>query len=171
VGHRVLAGWETAGKLAAVITQNIDGLHQDAGSRRVFELHGTARRIVCMDCQADFDPAPLVRRFLATDRVPPCPKCEGRLKAATISFGQALPPDVLETSIALCRRCDLFFAIGSSLVVEPAASLPRLAKQSAARLVIINRDPTDQDASADLVFNAPIGETLAGIDRELSRLG
>jgi len=166
-GHRVLARWERDGRLQGVITQNIDGLHQAAGSRNVIELHGTARAVACLDCRARFDPEPLVGRFLETDEVPACPQCGGRLKHATISFGQALEPEVLEAAVALARGCDLMLAMGSSLVVEPAASLPRLAKQGGARLVIVNRDPTDQDGLADVVFHASIGETLAAIDRAL----
>ena len=163
-GHRVLARWEGAGRLGGVITQNIDGLHQDAGSRNVLELHGTNRAIACLDCLRRFDPEPLVEQFLRTDAVPDCPNCGGPLKHATISFGQALPPDVLEEAIRRSQQCGLFLAIGSSLVVEPAASLPRLAKRAGARLVILNRDPTGQDEIADLVLRAPIGATLSGID-------
>ena len=168
-GHRVLARWEEQGRLQGVVTQNIDGLHQAAGSRNVLELHGTARQIACLGCQARFDPEPLVRGFQQTGAVPECPDCGGLLKHATISFGQALPPEVLEEAIEWTRQCGLFLAIGSSLVVEPAASLPRLAHQSGARLVIINRDQTGQDDSADVVLRAGIGETLLGIDGLASR--
>lgn len=164
-GHRVLTGWERQGRLRAVITQNIDGLHQMAGSRKVLELHGTARQIACLRCQARFEPDPLVRRFLETGVVPDCPQCGGLLKHATISFGQTLPPTVLEEAIELSRQCDLFLAMGSSLVVEPAAGLPRLARGAGARLVIVNRDPTGQDEQADAVLHASIGATLLGIDQ------
>ena len=166
-GHQVLARWEQLGRLRAVVTQNIDGLHQEAGSRRVLELHGTARRIACMDCEATFDVEPMVEYFVANDKVPLCAKCEGRLKHATVSFGQSLPSDVLEEAIALSGEADLFFALGSSLVVEPAASMPRLAKQSGARLVIINRDETGRDEMADAVIHASIGEVLTEIDAML----
>jgi len=168
-GHRVLARWEAAGRLGGVITQNIDGLHQDAGSRNVLELHGTNRAIACLDCHRRLEPEPLVDEFLRTDAVPDCPSCGGRLKHATISFGQALPPDVLEEAIRWSHACELFLAIGSSLVVEPAASLPRLAKQSGARLVIVNRDPTGRDDVADLVLRRPIGKTLGEIDALVAR--
>ncbi len=164
VGHKVLANWETAGRLDGVITQNIDGLHQAAGSRQVLELHGTARFVACIECEARFDVEPWVLYFQERDEVPPCPECGSWLKHATVSFGQALPREVLSGSMELARGADLFFAIGSSLVVEPAASLPRLAKESGGRLVIINRDTTDQDRSADAVIHASIGETLAAID-------
>lgn len=168
-GHQALARWESLGRLAAVITQNIDGLHQLAGSRRVLELHGTARQVACLDCQSRYDADPLVARFLATGAVPPCPSCGGPLlKHATVSFGQALPPDVLQEACALSKAAQLFLAIGSSLVVEPAASLPRLAAQHGARLVIVNREPTPQDATADLVIPDSIGQALAAIDSELA---
>ncbi len=163
-GHRVLAGWEEKGLLEGVITQNIDGLHQDAGSRRVLELHGTARRIGCLACKRHFDPQPLVERFLATGEVPDCPDCGGLLKHATVSFGQALPPEVLEEAVRWAQRGGLLLAMGSSLVVEPAASIPRIARQSGARVAIINRDPTGQDATADAVIHDGIGRALTAID-------
>ena len=163
-GHRVLARWEARGWLGGLITQNIDGLHQAAGSRNVLELHGTARAIACLSCAARFDPGPLVQQFLETDAVPECPECGGLLKHATISFGQSLPAEVLQEAVDRSRRCDLFLAIGSSLVVEPAASLPRLAGSSGARLVIINREPTGQDDLAEVVLRAGIGDTLSEID-------
>lgn len=169
-GHRTIARWEQAGRLVAVITQNIDNLHQLAGSRKVLELHGTTRWIRCVDCQERFEPQPLMEAFRAQQAVPNCPACGGRLKSATISFGQALPADVLEESIELAANSDLFLAIGSSLVVHPAAGLPVVARRGGARLVIINRDPTELDAAADLVIREPIGATLAQIDGALRPL-
>ena len=169
IGHRTIARWEQIGRVAAVITQNIDGLHQLAGSRRVLDLHGTARWIACVDCGERFEPMPLVELFRAQQAVPPCAACGGRLKSATISFGQTLPADVLAESIALAESCDLLLAIGSSLVVQPAAGLPELARRGGARLVIINRDPTNQDSTADVVIREPIGATLSQIDVELRR--
>jgi NAD-dependent deacetylase len=172
LGHQTLARWETAARLSGVITQNIDGLHQLAGNRNVLELHGTAREIGCLDCQARYDAGPMIEQFLATQTVPTCPQCGSTMmKHATISFGQALAPDVLQAAFAWAKRSRLFLAIGSSLVVEPAASLPRKAKEYGARLVIVNREPTTQDSLADLVIRRPIGETLAEIDRELEKLG
>jgi NAD-dependent deacetylase len=167
-GHRALARWESLGRLLGVITQNIDGLHQRAGSRNVLELHGTALEISCLGCRERYDAGPMVEQFLARQAVPDCPACGSSLmKHATISFGQALAPDALQTAYAWAKRSRLFLAIGSSLVVEPAASLPRKAKEYGARLVIINRDPTPQDDLADLVIRRPIGETLTEIEREL----
>jgi NAD-dependent deacetylase len=167
-GHRALAKWQDIGRLKGVITQNIDGLHQDAGSREVVELHGTARYIACLDCGKRSDADPLVKQFLETDQVPLCPDCGGLLKHATISFGQALDAEVLERAAELSAGADLFFAIGSSLVVYPAAALPPLAKRNGAKLVIINRTPTDQDGMADVVFRTSIGETLTAIDEALA---
>lgn len=166
-GHEIITRWQRAGRVRGVITQNIDGLHQLAGSREVLELHGTAREVVCLDCAARFDPEPLLERFLATDVVPPCESCGGRLKSATISFGQALPLEVLDSAAQWSNECDLFLALGSSLVVEPAASLPRAAHRQGARLVIINRDPTAQDELADAVIHADLVEALEAIDRAL----
>lgn len=167
VGHRALAAWEQAGWLWGVITQNIDGLHQEAGSRNVLELHGTSRAIECLECHLRYDPGPLVEEFLRTDVAPDCGQCGGMLKHATISFGQALAADVLEEAARRSRECRLFLAIGSSLVVEPAASLPRLAHAAGARLVIVNRDATGLDETADLVLRGSIGSVLGGIDRFL----
>ena len=169
-GHRVLARWEQAGLLWGVITQNIDGLHQMAGNhpQNVLELHGTNRAIQCLDCRERYDPEPLVKEFLETDVVPDCPRCGGMLKHATISFGQALPPEVLDEAVGRSRECRLFLAVGSSLVVEPAASLPRLAHATGARLVIINRDPTGQDEIADLVLHESIADSLVGIDQSVA---
>jgi NAD-dependent deacetylase len=164
VGHEVLVRWETAGRIRGVITQNIDGLHQMAGSRHVLELHGTARQAACLDCAARYDINPLVAQFLATNAVPDCAACGGRLKHATVSFGQMLPPDVLMEATRWSRDVDLMLAIGSSLVVTPAADLPRIAKDHGARLVIINRDPTPLDSIADAVLRGSIGETLTAID-------
>jgi NAD-dependent deacetylase len=166
-GHRVLASWEDGGSILGVITQNIDGLHQMAGSQRVLELHGTARQAACLDCRDRYDIEPLVAKFQAEDRVPDCPQCGGRLKHATISFGQRLPADVLMEATRWSREADLMLAIGSSLVVTPAADLPRVAKQRGARLVIINRDPTPLDAIADATIRGSIGDVLASVDAAL----
>lgn len=168
-GHRILARWEERGLVRAVITQNIDGLHQAAGSRKVLELHGTAREIACQDCGGRWPADPLVRRFLDDDRVPDCEDCGGRLKHATVSFGQVLPRDVLEESWNLASGAGIFLAVGSSLVVEPAASLPRAAAGAGADLILLNRDPTPLDAAAAVVLRAEIGETLEELDRRLGQ--
>lgn len=162
--HQVLANWEAAGRIVGVITQNIDGLHQIAGSRRVWELHGTAREIGCLSCERRWPADPWVRKFLEDDRVPDCPECGGLLKHATVSFGQSLPEQVLEEALDVARQVDLFLALGSSLVVYPAAGLPELASRQGAKLVIINREPTPLDSLADVVIRAPLGETLGRLE-------
>jgi NAD-dependent deacetylase len=163
-GRQALARWEAAGRIRGVITQNIDGLHQMAGSREVLELHGTARQAACLDCVARYDINPLVESFLGNDRVPECPACGGQLKHATISFGQQLPENVLMEANRWASKADLMLAIGSSLVVTPAAILPRTAKVHGARLAIINRDPTPLDDCADAILRGSIGELLTEID-------
>ena len=167
-GHRVLASWEEEGRLRGVVTQNIDGLHQMAGSRRVLELHGTARQAACLDCAAEFDIDPLVELFLSTGRAPECPECGGRLKHATVSFGQQLPSDVLQQAVEWCEKAEIVLAIGSSLVVTPAANLPAIAHQAGARLVIINQTTTPLDDVADIVIHESIGRTLTALQQHLS---
>jgi NAD-dependent deacetylase len=162
-GHLALAAWEQTGRLRGLITQNIDGLHARAGNTHVLELHGTALEVACLQCRQRSLAEPFVQQFEEFQQPPACPECGGVLKHATISFGQSLDPAVLRQADQWARDSDLFLAIGSSLVVEPAASLPAIAKQSGARLVIINADPTPLDSRADLVVNARIGETLSGI--------
>jgi len=171
LGHRLLAKWQTEGRIASVLTQNIDGLHQLAGSTSVHELHGTARFVACLDCRARFEADAYVQAFEENQKVPDCPQCGGLLKHATISFGQMLDPDVLENCVRISRGADVFLAIGSSLVVHPAASLPMLAKKRGGRLVIINRDETPLDSLADVVINGEIGETLAAIEERMIRKG
>jgi NAD-dependent deacetylase len=162
-GHTVLADWQRIGRLRGVITQNIDGMHQLAGSEHVLELHGTARFVACLSCPARFEAGAMVARFVAEGQPPDCPDCGGLLKHATVSFGQELPADVLEAAIEWCTQADLLLVLGSSLVVQPAAGLPVIAKRHGARLVIINRDFTPVDRLADVVIRASIGETLGAI--------
>lgn len=167
VAHHTFAMWEKSGRIRGLITQNIDGLHEIAGSSQVLELHGTARKVGCLDCAARFDAEEMLRQFAETQAVPNCPKCGGVTKHATISFGQSLSPAVLQTAIGWAREADLFLAIGSSLVVTPAAELPALAKSSGARLVIINREPTPLDGIADAVIWEGVGDTIAELQRLL----
>ena len=166
-GHRALARLEAAGKLVAVITQNIDGLHQDAGSRRVVELHGTSRSVVCLQCAARFDPDAIQAQLESGEEIPLCDRCGGPVKPATVSFGQVLPEEVLSEAFQLATSADLMLAIGSSLVVEPAASLPLQAKRNGARLVILNKTETPLDPIADVVLCEPIGESLAAVVKRL----
>lgn len=157
VTHRVLAAWERELPMPGVITQNIDGLHQQAGSRQVLELHGSARRVACLDCDWQDAADRWNQQFLDTGDVPDCPACGGLIKHATVSFGQTLPAAVLRASMEQAERCDVFLTLGSSLVVEPAASLPRMAAAGGGRLVIVNRDPTPLDSIATLVARMPLG--------------
>jgi len=159
-GHRALAQLEQMGKLTAVITQNIDGLHQIAGSRRVIELHGTARMVACIGCGKEWTPQEVHARIESGDEAPDCDDCGQPLKSKTISFGQPMPAAEMNEASRLATQADLCLVLGSSLVVEPAASIPRLAKQHGAKLVIINREPTPLDYAADLLVREPIGETM-----------
>lgn len=162
-GHLALAKWEEQKLLMGVITQNIDELHQRAGSRRVLEIHGTAMRVECLSCARRWDCMEIQRRVESGDDAPMCEFCGGILKSMTVSFGQAMPQDVLQEAIELAGQCDLFLAMGSSLVVQPAASLPLIAGRAGARVVIINREPTPYDEDVDLVIHDSIGETLSAV--------
>jgi NAD-dependent deacetylase len=161
-GHRALVALERRGKLDTLITQNIDGLHQAAGSspERVVEVHGTMRQVVCLACG---ERAPMERalaRVRAGEADPPCRTCGGILKSATISFGQSLVPDDIARAERAARRCDLMLAIGTKLSVWPVAGVVPVAKDAGARVVILNAEPTDMDGLADAVFRGPIGEIL-----------
>jgi NAD-dependent deacetylase len=161
-GHRAIASLYRAGKAPAVVTQNIDNLHQASGidADDVIELHGNTTYALCLQCERRYELAWVQARFAASgDRAPDC-ACGGHIKTATISFGQPMPDAALRRAEALTRNCDLFLAIGSSLVVWPAAGMPLLAKRAGARLVIINREPTEFDAVADLVVREDIGSVL-----------
>jgi len=160
-GHVALASLHRRGKIPAVVTQNIDNLHQASGfaADKVVELHGNTTYATCLDCARRYELAWVKERFEADGRAPDC-ACGGYVKTATVSFGQAMPEAAMRRAEALSASCDLFLAIGSSLVVWPAAGFPLLAKRSGARLVILNRDPTDFDDIADLVIRADIGQTL-----------
>ncbi|MFZ1884788.1 MAG: Sir2 family NAD-dependent protein deacetylase [Rhodoplanes sp.] len=161
-GHRAIANLYRAGKAPAVVTQNIDNLHQASGidADDVIELHGNTTYALCLQCERRYELAWVQARFAASGgRAPDC-TCGGHIKTATISFGQPMPDAALRRAEALTRDCDLFLAIGSSLVVWPAAGMPLLAKRAGARLVIINREPTEFDAIADLVVREDIGSVL-----------
>jgi NAD-dependent deacetylase len=162
-GHRALAKLVEQGRMSAVITQNIDGLHQRSGvpDSRVIELHGNTTYATCLDCGHRHELAPIRKAFLESGKLPICVKCEGIVKTATISFGQAMPEIAMARAQDETLGCDLFIVVGSSLVVYPAAGFPGLAKRKGAKLVILNREPTDQDDIADLVVHAEIGPTLS----------
>jgi NAD-dependent deacetylase len=162
-GHRALASLFRAGKSPGVITQNIDNLHQASGIPHdcVVELHGNTTYAVCLDCDKRYE-LDWVKQAIARagGRAPDCPDCLGYIKTATVSFGQAMPEDAMRRAEELTSACDLFLAIGSSLVVWPAAGFPLMAKRNGARLVIVNREPTDFDDIADLVVRLDNGTVL-----------
>jgi NAD-dependent deacetylase len=161
-GHRALASLYRAGKIPAIITQNIDNLHQASGfaAEHVIELHGNTTYARCIGCGQAYQLDWVKRRFDEDGAAPNCTLCDEPVKTATISFGQMMPEDEMQRATELARACDLFIAIGSSLVVWPAAGFPMMAKNAGARLAIINREPTEQDDIADLVIRHDIGETL-----------
>ena len=170
--HEAVAALERLGKLHTLITQNIDGLHQDAGSSPeiVVELHGTNRWVDCLDCSKRYGAADIQKRLAAGEEVPQCGACGGWLKPATISFGQSMP--VRETARAqqAAGDCDAFIVVGSSLVVQPAASMPLVAKHSGAQLVIINLDETPMDGMADIVWREKAGTALPPVVDELKNM-
>lgn len=161
-GHRALAALESQGKLHALITQNIDELHQMAGNsrERVIEVHGTIRKVVCMACGALAPMQSALDRVRAGEADPPCPDCGGILKSATISFGQPLVPEVIDRAMRAAREADLFIAIGTTLQVYPIANAITVAHHAGARIVIINADATPFDDIADGVIREPIGTVL-----------
>ena len=162
-GHRALARLVEQGKMTAVITQNIDGLHQTSGvpDDKVIELHGNATYTTCLDCRRRYELDWVREIFSVNERLPLCTACGGMVKTATISFGQSMPEAEMERAHAATLGADLFIVLGSSLVVYPAAGFPIMAKRNGSRLVIVNREPTDQDELADLVINAEIGATMS----------
>jgi NAD-dependent deacetylase len=162
-GHRAVAALINRGTASHVITQNIDNLHQDSGvpEAQMIELHGNTRYAKCLDCGERIELAPIRLHFERHGEPPDCAACGGLVKTATISFGQAMPEIEMARAERATLGCDLFIVLGSSLVVYPAAGFPMLAKRNGARLVIVNREPTDQDAYADLVIHAGIGETMS----------
>jgi NAD-dependent deacetylase len=164
-GHRALAALERAGRLHALITQNIDGLHQKAGSspERVIEVHGTVHEYVCMNCD-NRGPMPVVLdRVRAGEEDPLCRECGGILKTATISFGQALVPEVIDRAMRAAGEADVLLAVGSTLQVYPVAGAVPRAKSAGARVVIINAEPTGFDDIADAVIRQRIGDVLSAI--------
>ncbi len=164
-GHRAFVALHERGKLDAMVTQNIDGLHQRSGLPRdkVLELHGTTTEVECLSCRDRITSDEACERVHAGEKAPRCRSCGGYLKPATVSFGQSMPMDVMARAVLAAEKCDLLLAVGSSLVVEPAASIPRVAKQAGARLVIVNREETPLDPFADWVEHGEIGSVLPEI--------
>jgi NAD-dependent deacetylase len=161
-GHAALVELERQGRLRALLTQNIDGLHQAAGSspERVLELHGTVHEVACLSCGDRTPMRVVLDRVEAGEADPACMLCGGILKSATISFGQALDAAVIEAAAEAAAGCDVFLAVGTSLTVHPAAGLVDLAAAQGARVVVVNAEPTPYDRTADLVVREPIGTAL-----------
>ena len=164
-GHYAFVELHKQGRLQALITQNIERLHQRSGlpANMVLELHGTTTEAVCLTCGDRIPSDEACRRVAGGELAPRCRLCGGVLKPATISFGQAMPHDVMVRAQAAVESCDLLLAVGSSLVVEPAASLPRVARQAGARLIIVNREPTPLDGIADVVVRGELGAILPAL--------
>ena len=161
-GHAAVARLVASGKASAVITQNVDNLHQASGvpNERIIELHGNASYATCLDCGERHELADLEAPFLTTNEPPRCRRCGGLVKTATISFGQAMPDEPMRRAQEETLACDLFLVLGSSLVVYPAAAFPLAAKQNGARLAIVNRESTPLDPYADLVLHDEIGPAM-----------
>lgn len=162
-GHLAIAKLVEIGKCSAIITQNVDNLHQNAGvpDDRVIELHGNASFARCLSCGMRYELAELKGQFERQGRVDPCSRCGGVVKTATISFGQAMPEEAMRRAQIASEECDLMIATGSTLIVYPAAGFPEYAKQLGAKLAILNREATPLDPIADLVLHAEIGPTLS----------
>ncbi len=160
-GHRAVAKL-VENLNAYVLTQNIDGLHQASGiaDDRIIELHGNSTYANCLTCATRYELEPILTAFQCDETLPLCEQCGGIIKTATISFGQTMPMDKMRRAEQHALDCDVFLVIGSSLVVYPAAALPAIARQNGARLIILNRDPTEHDPQANLVLNREIGPTL-----------
>ena len=164
-GHLAIANLVDGGKVAAVITQNVDNLHQDSGvpADKVIELHGNATYAKCLSCGKTVEMEIIEREFRESSRVGPCADCGGIVKSATISFGQMMPEVELLRAEEQTLACDLFIVLGSSLTVYPAAGFPGMAYENGSKLVIVNQQPTDMDSVADLVIHAGIGDTMTAV--------
>jgi NAD-dependent deacetylase len=163
--HDALVALERSGKLLALITQNIDGLHQRAGTSpaKVIEVHGTMREVMCLACDWRGPMGPVLDRVRGGEEDPPCERCGGVLKSATISFGQPLVPHIISRALRSAEEADLLLAVGTSLQVYPVAGAVPSAKASGARIVIVNAEPTPFDHLADAVIREPIGNVLPAL--------
>ncbi|MFJ8667165.1 SIR2 family NAD-dependent protein deacylase [Streptomyces sp. NPDC093600] len=163
--HRAVAAFERSGNPVRVITQNVDGLHQIAGvpARKVLELHGSARSVVCTGCRTRSSMDEALERVRAGEDDPKCLACGGILKSATVMFGQRLDPVVLRDAMSIAKAAEVFVAVGTSLQVQPAASLAGIAAEHGARLIIVNAEPTPYDAIADEIVREPIGTSLPAL--------
>lgn len=162
-GHVALAAMEAAGRLVAVVTQNTDGLHKEAGSRRVIELHGSGRTVQCLEC-GEREPRSEVQQRLEIEMPPRCKSCGSTvLKPTVVLFGEPMPREAIDEAFGLARRADAVLVVGSSLVVHPAAEIPLVAVQSGARMILVNAEPTPFDPLADVVIHGRSGEVLPQI--------
>jgi len=164
-GHLAVADLVAKGKVSAIITQNIDNLHQDSGvpADQVIELHGNATYAKCLNCSRTIEMVVIQKEFRDTDGIGPCSSCGGIVKLATISFGQMMPEEQMVRAEQETLACDLFLVLGSSLTVYPAAAFPEIAKHNGATLIIVNQQATDIDPVADLVIHAGIGDALGAV--------
>jgi NAD-dependent deacetylase len=159
-GHYALTALETAGMLAAIVTQNTDGLHQDSGSRRVIEVHGSSRTVQCLDCGTR-EPRSEVQARLNEEMPPRCRMCGGTfLKPTVVLFGEPMPAQAIREAFALAREADVMLVVGTSLVVHPAADIPVAAVSAGARLIVVNAEPTPLDSLAEVVIHGRSGEVL-----------
>ena len=172
-GHLALADLERRGTLIAIVTQNIDGLHQKAGNsaRRVIELHGNAHQLRCVDCGSIFAADEIQSRLEVGEREPACSVCGGILRSGTVLFGDPIPAAALELSLAAAQACDVILIVGSSLVVNPAARLPEIARRHGASLIVINRTETPVDHLADVRIQNEAGSTLSDLVSRLDSGG
>jgi len=167
--HMALARLEEMGLLRVVITQNVDGLHQMAGSQRVLELHGNSRRVTCVKCGMELSSKPFIERFIEDGKVPRCPGCKGVMKPNVVLFGELLPVRTLLEAEAEAEACDLMLVVGSSLLIAPASELPSSTQRSGAKLVIINLQPTPVDTYASVVIREDVVKALPRIVRAVAK--
>jgi NAD-dependent deacetylase len=160
LGHYFVHALNTKGKLIGLITQNVDGLHSQAGlpDGKIVELHGSNRKVICLKCDRSYDPDEIIKRLVGDFESPRCDACGGVLKSATVSFGQAMPEEPMHVAQEWTEQAEVFIVMGSSLQVQPAASFPVVAKRNGALLAIINREPGPLDGIADFVHHGGIGE-------------
>jgi NAD-dependent deacetylase len=163
IGHYFVHSLDAKGKLVGLITQNVDGLHSRAGlpDEKIVELHGSNRKVICLQCDREFDPNEIIKQLVGDFASPKCDQCGGILKSATVSFGQAMPENAMRLAQEWTEQAEVFIVMGSSLQVQPAASFPVVAKRNGALLAIINREAGPLDDTADFVHHSAIGEFCA----------
>jgi NAD-dependent deacetylase len=167
--HIALAELESSGHLNTIITQNVDGLHQRAGSQQVLEVHGTLRTLTCIQCYKNYSAADFIEAFIEEGIIPHCPECEGILKPDTILYEEQLPVKTWIKAVTVCKKCDLMIIAGSSLEVLPVAGLPICALENGASMVMINKSPTYLDIRADVILRGDVAQILPEITAEVLR--